>query len=136
MKREIKFRAWDFEAKEMIYPSLPFNEKYVLQLNCEYMGEFNGKTYDTIKMPLMQFTGLKDRNGIEIYEDDFVRIELKSHSQDEPLITHEVYRIVWQQDRMRFGLRDDKDLEDSWAFTPDEDFEVVGNIHENPDLLK
>jgi hypothetical protein len=128
MKREIKFRAWDFEAKEMIYPSLPFNEKYVLQLNCEYMGEFNGKTYDTIKMPLMQFTGLKDRHGKEIYEGDILKLGDTCSF------------VVWCLDRWRFNSYMERGTLELYPYVDrtngKEIAEVIGNIYENPYLLK
>ena len=46
----------------------------------------------------------------------------------------ENFIIVWQKNHMRFGLREcknGKDYPDSWAFTPNNDFEIIGKIHEN-----
>ena len=61
--REIKFRAWDTRLKRMFVP--------------DYLGLNDGKCFaDTQRSPLdfevMQYTGLKDRDGIEIYEGDIL----------------------------------------------------------------
>lgn len=126
--REIKFRIWDFENKIMVYPKIAFDEKYVLQINCEYMGEFNGKTYDTIKMPKMQFTGLHDKNGKEIYEADIIK--------DSEL----VYEL-----RFGFYIIESDELTGFYLWSDGESgiigecdqnvIEVIGNIYENPESL-
>ncbi len=50
---------------------------------------------------------------------------------------YEIMQIVWQQDMMRFGLRDkEQQDEESWAYTAKNDFEIIGNIYETPELIK
>ena len=65
MNREIKFRAWDECQKYMAYQGSPD-----LETIQSFMHHFGDKT-------LMQYTGVKDKNGKEIYEGDILRIDKK-----------------------------------------------------------
>lgn len=80
----------------------------------------------------MQFTGLLDKHGKEIYEGDIVRkFSFKKpkndHSDGQPS------RVHWQPSSCGFNLRRpflQRDGRPSW------EYEVIGNIHQNPELLK
>jgi len=127
--REIKFRAWDKKLKSMME----------VRTWCLYEGTLHciGKSNDGFlesseeehNYEIMQFTGLHDKNGKEIYEGDIVKVKFSN--------SYETFEVVWQENKMRFGLRQrDHDEQDSWAFTPQNDFEIIGNIYEDPELLK
>ncbi len=103
MSREIKFRAWD--GMKMCY-------------SIELRGESH-RLSDVFDLPLrwMQYTGLKDKNGKEIYEGDIVKGKITNYS------------IEFKQS----GGWVTSDNLPLWAF---HEPEVIGNIYENPDLLK
>lgn len=121
--REIKFRAWDTQK----------NNWYKLPVwgECEASGDSeNG--YMTLKdnefFKWSQYTGLKDKNGKEIYEGDIVYI--KAFSPEKNIIRF---------NRGGFCLEPITGIESSfWSdikYAEDERSEVIGNIYENPELL-
>jgi hypothetical protein len=128
--REIKFRAWDGKAmffagekEQMIRPSED-THFYIWSDGWE-LGSLDGHLIASDKdCNLMQYTGLKDENGVEIYEGDI----LKTNSE-------EMGTVVFDQRRTQFMLKyaDYKSVNDDiFAFTS---IEVIGNIYENKELL-
>lgn len=107
--REIKFRAWDNE-RGIILP-----ETINLYATGRIDFLYNGNYYRALD--LMQYTGLKDRHGKEIYEGDIV----KGHNFVE-VVRHE-------------GGGFSPFAVPGWEGTPSpEDVEIIGDIYENPDL--
>ena len=74
--------------------------------------------------PVMQFTGLKDKNGVEIYESD----RLKDHSGY-------IWIVFWYNDHACFGVKSVENNVSS-EIIDNENMEVIGNIYQNPELLK
>ena len=75
MNREIKFRVWDVGNKEMLeVQELNFESTFYGGRIAIRPDQYNDY-FDTEDMILMQYTGLKDKNGKEIYEGDIIRIK-------------------------------------------------------------
>jgi uncharacterized phage protein (TIGR01671 family) len=125
--REIKFRAWDKERKDMRQIKLmDWSEWWVStgstwerENGLEY-GERNSfKNEETDRHILMQYTGLKDKNGKEIYEGDIVEWDEKEWGAP----NREV--VIWDYELLSSRRTDWKQF-----------CEVIGNIYENPELLQ
>ena len=123
--REIRFRAWDEKNQAMIYPKGILFDGRVVNFMCGMLEPFDG-------YKLMQYTGLKDKNGKEIYEGDIISTDL-----DRPFNI-----VVFRNGAFMFQCHDNgKDYYD-YMFSADEESdrwkygEIIGNIYENPELLK
>jgi len=120
--REIKFRAWHKEEKimgEVLGIDILHKEIFFLNEDADCYGHTDFKDIE-----LMQYTGLKDKNGKEIYEGDIVIHYSKMH------------KIIFNAEETRFVLRDDEfELEIPFTNNNNKRMEIVGNIYENPELL-
>lgn len=122
--REIKFRIWDREDTIMRY----FTLDKMLERRLGYYGSFDLKVLREAKM---QYTGLKDKNDEEIYEGDIVRHYNMPQFPD----AYKVAVVIYEDNRASFrkkNIGEDK----TWAFGQGRSYEVIGNIHENPELLQ
>lgn len=114
--KELKFRAWD--GKKMIDDVIPASETSIIELYDRYeWGETEVKVVE-------QYIGLKDKNGKEIYENDIVEYDWYIIG-DKP-----AYRTKEQVVFDDMGARLDND-----RIRLCTNVEVIGNIHENADLL-
>lgn len=130
--REIKFRAWDGcnmlhpEELEVINPATG-RVMHDVDAACgdPECCTSSGPDWEDIAWPVMQYTGLKDKNGKEIYEGDLIHL---------PAWNPNIVEIVFNRGAFCFRFAS------SDAFYHDikyvEDAKVIGNIYENPELLK
>lgn len=135
--REYKFRAWDKDNKEMLYQgsNTTYNNsvmdcRIVLdELGFDVLVRLYGKDEYEYRnnCELMQYTGLKDKNGKEIYEGDVVRIDDLGIG----IVDYEEGRFAMRRREERFCWPVYCRIDHS-PFVP----EVIGNIYENPELLK
>lgn len=123
--REIKFRAWDKKNKLMEYSG-----------HMTVQGE-----YYKIGFELMQYTGLEDKNGVEIYEGDIVAKPDTEYSYNsirgEVVFGTGTYDSgVYKFPGFYIKAVGSSDTDGSANYFYDDDLEVIGNIHGNPELLE
>lgn len=111
--RALKFRAWNKRGKFYLY-------------DVQTMGFDDYIRENGIEQEVEQYTGLKDKNGKPIYEGDIVR-----DGKGEKCL------IKWAESEAHFGLYDGGGMElTDFIWMQGEDLEVIGNVHENEELLE
>ena len=126
MSREIKFRAWLKEEKKMVnVETIDFTDKSMQHLEKnEIIDAYLLRTTFLEDIELMENTGVKDKNGKEIYEGDIIICKYG------PEITMEV---KWVDEGFRtLG----KYNGENYVGYVKNSAEVIGNIYENPELLE
>ena len=122
MKRIIKFRVWNGE--QMVSPDY---------IDRNGVAHWKENSIPQISDELMQFTGLKDKNKARIYEGDIITYRWEDRKGDE-VVNHV---IKWENGR--FLMCPIRSIAQTWNIhlhPYNEEAEVIGNIYENPELIK
>lgn len=148
--RPIKFRAWDRDKRKMAHVAVISMDKQSCEpqiITCAYqvtMDQVYGSGGDepcdvevinrpAASLELLQFTGLLDKNGKEIYEGDI----LLSRSPTDEGEDLEWIPVIWDEKDacFRFPCSDGNYLFTDFPIEYGCSMEIVGNVFENPDLL-
>lgn len=120
MNRQLKFRIWDKLTESFIYCEDDNQQHFILDLNGNFHNLQNGSGGD--ECVVLQYTGLNDKNKKPIYEGDFIRGQFDHGPAG---LREEILPVRWSKED---GYQ--------WNYWDLSTIEVIGNLFENPELLK
>lgn len=130
--REIKFKIWDKTRNKMLTSNCG---KFLLTQEGKAMFHMDGDNplepiIDQIEYEVLQYTGLKDKNGKEIYEGDIVEVIFSGKLR--------IFQVVFDLSELDFKATNGKEhYGNNFEYlTCCDEVRIIGNIYENPELLK
>ena len=125
MNNQRKFRVWDKMRLQFIYPENDNQQHFIIDLNGRFYNLQNGSGDNDYVV--QEYTGLNDKNDVEICEGDIIQLEGASYK----------YEVVWN--KWQWGI-DSKgvvtDFIQGFTSAVEDRAIVIGNNFENPELLK
>ena len=129
MSREIKFKFWNKIARRF-QPASKYavdGEGKLVSYDYEMMAYDDPVEFSNTCIVAQQYTGLKDKNGIEIYEGDIVKATSDQYENE-----NFVGKVIFDEGCFLTWINKN-DIRGIWG---EDDIEVIGNIFETPELLK
>tara|TARA_R100000951_G_C2648656_1_gene183547 strand:+ start:1964 stop:2440 length:477 start_codon:yes stop_codon:yes gene_type:complete len=157
MSREIKFRVFDLVDNKMYYLATSMISSLHVQINNSHWGLFDGAGMSICGSAqkdgvLMQYTGLKDKNGVEVFQGDFLEVkrdvEGYGHTSYGGIVLVEAHTCGYslklispteKEVEKTFHEGNDEMCIDStslWHIDDAENIEVIGNIYHKPEFIK
>lgn len=124
LKRDIVFRGKSIDNGEWVEGTIHFNGKYIL--SNKHRNNYH-EWVEIIPETVGQYTGMADKNGTNIFEGDIVRESFKGHGR--------IYHVFWDDDYFAFRAKGEDITYQLDEISPSH-CEVIGNIHDNKELLK
>ena len=132
--RDIKFRAWDRATQKMYQV-----QEMELQETCRHV-VVEGYDCALVDPILLQYTGLRDKNGKEIYEGDIVKYTFDSPSSvyaSESGLKVRIHKVFWSDWRSSFAIGNQWANNNLFNYVRNGNrVEVIGNVYENKELLE
>ena len=135
MNREIEFRGQCVLNGEWLYGDLEYsrNDKDVVRIHT-YNDDGSYKQQCLVVPDTVgQFTGLVDKNGVKIFEGDI--LELVVTYQGKPVGEPRIRKVVWKGSGLYIVNKHNDCVCERSATCQEEEYRVIGNIHNNPELL-
>ncbi len=124
--REILFKAKRIDNGEWVYGNYAFCDCYAKQQH--YIFQNKPLEFAIDEKTLCQYTGLTDKNGNKIWENDIFRVNTKDNYTGKIIFEKGVFKVEW--------LTDDLLRTDLYFWTSKRAVEVIGNVFDNAELLK